>query len=182
MKTRITRPWSMRCFIAGAAMLSLIASLVLQTCFRSSNDTKLVRKTAQPASFQELTTLSPDAFADIDIGLINLLCAESLPGAQGLDVSQCLQTLNQWANRVRAETERNWPLFERQPQSFQNSTCVFQMVMLGSVLREDFGVRYNPRRMAPGGVFEVNELFFADSRDVFLHGLLSGNREGTCSS
>src|SRR5262249_583975 len=27
-----------------------------------------------------------------------------------------------------------------------------------------------------------NTVFFADSRDVFLHGLLSGNRQGTCSS
>ena len=36
--------------------------------------------------------------------------------------------------------------------------------------------------MTPVGVFEPNDKFFGDSRDVFLHGLVGETKTGTCSS
>ena len=44
-------------------------------------------------------------------------------------------------------------------------------------------MEYNPDRITPVGVFESNEAFFADSRDVFIHGLIADRRRmGTCAS
>jgi hypothetical protein len=48
-------------------------------------------------------------------------------------------------------------------------------------LYEDFGVRYNPARVSRPGLPE-DMSFFADSKDLFLHGLLGSARTGTCSS
>jgi len=52
------------------------------------------------------------------------------------------------------------------------------------VLQEDFQAHYNPDRALPQlrGQREPNDAFFSDSRDVFIHGLLGGERRGTCSS
>jgi len=46
--------------------------------------------------------------------------------------------------------------------------------MMAVVLYEDFGVRYNPDRISTPKTIDVHDHFFADSRDLFLHGLLSG--------
>jgi regulator of sirC expression with transglutaminase-like and TPR domain len=50
------------------------------------------------------------------------------------------------------------------------------------VMYEDFGIRYNPDRIAISGNLDPNDRFFADSRDIFLHGLVGNRRMGTCSS
>ncbi|HTY88861.1 MAG TPA: transglutaminase family protein, partial [Candidatus Acidoferrum sp.] len=42
--------------------------------------------------------------------------------------------------------------------------------------------RYNPARIIMPGDIDPNDHFFADSRDIFLHGLLADRRMGTCSS
>lgn len=55
-------------------------------------------------------------------------------------------------------------------------------VMMAVVLTEDFQVRYNPARAASPEQTSPRDSFFADSRDVFLHGLLGPDRHGTCSS
>jgi hypothetical protein len=57
------------------------------------------------------------------------------------------------------------------------------MLLMAVTLQEDLGMRYNPERITPVGEFEPNEVFFADSRDVFIHGLIANDRRmGTCSS
>lgn len=54
--------------------------------------------------------------------------------------------------------------------------------MMAVVLQEDFKVHYNPARATMPGVFEPNDKFFADSKDVFIHGLMEPTTMGTCSS
>jgi hypothetical protein len=54
------------------------------------------------------------------------------------------------------------------------------MLMMVVTVYEDVGVRYNPQWM--GRPPTEDDHFFADSRDVLLHGLVSGRRMGTCSS
>ena len=56
------------------------------------------------------------------------------------------------------------------------------MLIMAVVLYEDYGVRYNPARIVMPGNIDPNDHFFADSRDIFLHGLLEGRKQGTCSS
>jgi hypothetical protein len=126
---------------------------------------------------------SPEAGLDsLDVAAANLHCALGLPGAEALDVSGCLAQLDQWAARVQAETQRHRHRFGANPREFDHSEGYFRMLMMAVVVAEDFGVRYNPARMGPLGPASGHDGFFADSRDVFLHGLLGPGRLGTCSS
>ena len=130
--------------------------------------------------------------AGLDIALLNLLCAEGLPGAEGLAPQTSLATLNQWAQRVQSETERHLHRFKEHPAESDHSEGYFRMLMMAVVLYEDFSVRYNPERMSKPGTLDTNDHFAADSRDLFLHGLLSpppnsqpatfNRHTGTCAS
>jgi hypothetical protein len=117
-----------------------------------------------------------------DIARMNLHCADGLPGAEDLNVERCLATLDQWAAHVRAETERHWYRFREHPEAFDHSEGFFRMLMMAVVVYEDFGVRYNPRRIMSPELISGRDGFFADARDVFLHGLVGSRRLGTCSS
>jgi len=103
---------------------------------------------------------------------MNLLCAQDLPGAEGLDCHECLATLDRWARRIESETDKHFYRYKSNPAEFDKSEAYFRMLMMSVVLYEDFGVRYNPERMSTPGTVDRNDHFFADSRDVFLHGML----------
>ena len=128
---------------------------------------------SSPATLQQLLDLSAGQLARCDIALLNLLCAEGLPGAHGLDCKQCLVTLDKWAAHVKSETERHLYRFKAHPAEFDNSEGYFRMLMMAVVVYEDFGVRYNPARVTRPDATGADDHFFADSRDIFLHGLLS---------
>ncbi len=104
---------------------------------------------------------------------MNLLCAESLPGDESVSPRQCLATLGEWTERVRSETERHLYRFRANPREFDYSEGYFRMLMMAVVLYEDFSVRYNPARITTPANADASDHFFADSRDLFLHGLLS---------
>ena len=136
-----------------------------------------------PAVDQASQDISPlSGLSHDDVGVANLRCAEGLPGAEDLDADRCLTQLDRWAEQVRAETERHLYRFHRNPGEFGHSEGYFRMLMMAVVVAEDFGVRYNPARMTAPGHGAEHDGFFADSRDVFLHGLLGPRRMGTCSS
>ena len=135
-----------------------------------------------PANLTELLAMSHDRLAACDVALMNLLCAEGLRGAENLNVAAGLSTLDHWAHRVDFETRRHLYRFQKNPAEFDHSEAKFRMLMLGVTLQTNFAVRYNPDRITPAGVFEPNDVFFADSRDVLLHGLTGERRMGTCSS
>lgn len=117
-----------------------------------------------------------------DIGAVNLWCANGLPGADQIEVEKMAATLDKWAKRVKSETERHLYRFRSNPAEFENSEGYFRMLMMAVVAYEDFGVRYNPVLNAPPSNGGTDYGFFADSRNVFIHGLLGTNRTGTCSS
>ena len=126
----------------------------------------------QPQDLQQVLTLPDSAITQLDIGLVNLLCAEGLPGADNLNVQECVTTLDQWAQRAKSETERHLYRFKANPKEFDSSEAYFRMLMMAVVLCEDFSVRYNPARISTPADVVANDHFFADSRDLFLHGLL----------
>lgn len=165
-------------FTLGAALASFGLHATTGSLKRSltTNDAR------QPETYRELLALQPSALAPCDIARVNLLCAEGLPGADGLNITAYLATLDTWANRVRAETERNFHRFRANPAEYENSEAFYRMGMLITVVQQDFGVRYNPKRIESPNAPSPNEVFFADSRDCFLHGILSDRRMGTCVS
>lgn len=129
-----------------------------------------------------LLALKPHQIEDLDIGLTNLLCAEGLRGSENLDLDKSLNRLDEMATSVRQQTDRNMHRFRSNPAEYENSEPYYRMAMLVTVLQQDFGIIYNPDRVTPVGVFESNDKFFADSRDVFIHGLTGEKKSGTCSS
>ena len=137
---------------------------------------------ALPMNYSELLAVEPSGLEGCDIALMNLLCAEGLPNVEGLDVHGGLALLDGWASRVRTETQRHFYRFQRDPGQFEHSEGYFRMLMMAVVLNEDFQVCYNPERIGTPGQAALDDGFFADSRDVFLHGLLGPRRMGTCSS
>ncbi len=115
---------------------------------------------------------------------LNLLCAKGLKGAEDLDIDKCLNTLQKWAEWVKHETDRNLHKFKENPKEYYNSEAYFRMALLVTVLQQDFGVKYNPDLIPKDGLKleDLRKPFTDDSRNVFLHGLLTGKNEGTCAS
>lgn len=93
-----------------------------------------------------------------------------------------LATLDEWASAVASETKRNFHQFRENPAEFENSEPYFRMGMLITVVQQDFQARYNPDRIESPSSPSPNEIFYADSRDLFLHGIVGERRMGTCVS
>jgi hypothetical protein len=125
-----------------------------------------------PVKLQQLLASAPAQIGQCDIARLNLLCSEGLPGAESLNPQECIATLDGWAERIKSETERHLYRYKASPREFESSEGYFRMLMMAVVLYEDFSVRYNPERISTPGALDANDHFFADSRDVFLHGLL----------
>jgi hypothetical protein len=125
-------------------------------------------------TFDSLLIMKPADLQRVDIATVNLLCANDLPGTDKLRIKQTIAILDSWAKRVTSETDRHLYKFRQNPAEFENSEAYFRILMLVTVLQQDFNVRYNPER--------IQSPDFSDSRDLFLHGLLSGKRQGTCVS
>ena len=123
-------------------------------------------------SVRRLCGLSDVELATRDIGELNLLVASGLPGAEDLDIGKCIEKLDTWAKLVRLNTDHWWPNFMRSPEEYEHSPGKFRMMCLVTMLQRYLGVRY----YLP---FNEGEYDGTDSRNLFIHGLLSGHG-GTC--
>ncbi len=103
----------------------------------------------------------------------NLICAGGLPGSESLNVDDALTRLDAMADHVDAEIRRNYHRFLAAPSQAENSQAKYCVLMLVTVLQQDFGVRYNSDC--------IRNPDFRDARDLFVHGVLTGNG-GTCAS
>ena len=136
-----------------------------------------------PTSFAELCAVQTNDLAKCDIALMNLLCAEGLRGSESLNVTDCLATLDNIAAGVKLETQRAYYKFREHPEDFHQSEGYYDMMMLATVIQEDFNIHYDPAHIEmPGQALESDNSFFADSKDVFIHGMTRPNGLGTCSS
>ena len=113
---------------------------------------------------------------------MNLLCAEGLSGTEDLNVDESLTRLDQWAQHIQSETARNFHHFKEDPAYYYNSENFYKMLMMAVVLYEDYGIRYDPKWIAAPETIRHNDHFFADSRDILIHGLINSPHMGTCSS
>lgn len=136
----------------------------------------------QPQTLTELLALPPAELEHCDIARMNLLCAESLPGAENLKVEECLATLDQWAQHIKSETDRNEHRFKEDPAYYSNSEAFYKMLMMAVVLYEDYGVRYNPKLITSPDATVADDHFFADSSNILIQGLVGTQHLGTCSS
>ena len=118
-----------------------------------------------------------------DIAEVNLACAEGLAGSEDLDKKARLETLDKWTQHIRRETERCLPQFYRDRAYYYNSLPYYKILMLVTVLHQDFGVGYNMDLVNSGILYDFTTTKFnASSKDVFVHGLLADKRTGSCAS
>ncbi len=128
------------------------------------------------SSHYDLLAMAPEQFATADVATVNLLCAKGLPGTESVDTPAVLRKLDEWAGRVRAETERH--LYRasdpRYAEHYGRSEARLRAEFLVQVLQEDCGVRYNQAR--------IRDVDFANPADLFIHGMVSNGNGGTCAS
>jgi len=157
--------------------------IILQPKSKSSEITTHSNRLYRPQTLKDLLALSPTDLDKCDIGLMNLLCATGLPGAENLDVQECLKQMDGIADYVKAETQRHAYRFREHPEEFKHSEAYFRMAMLGTILIQDIGIQYNPAIAFPQLDGEKPTMAAAaNAKDVFIHGLLADKHFGTCAS
>lgn len=178
--TAPVRQRSYRIFIAVACLLfAAIVAIAARSKDRRTKDKLVAETPEQLPSLGDLCLMSSEDLAKQDIALINLRCAEGLPGSENLDVARCLKILDQWAEQVKRETDIRILQFYKEPEQYDNSEAHFRMMALVTIVQQDYGVKYNPNRVA-----EVSEADFdyTNSQDLFIHGLITSDNGGTCVS
>lgn len=127
------------------------------------------------SSLAQLLALPADERESLDIAQMNLLCAEGLPGAEGLNIPQCLATLNHWAFHVKRYTAQRRSDYYANPQAYDGDLRLFRFLSMASFLKSPkiLGITYQPTA--------IGNYDFSDSRDDLLHGLLT-RKLGTCTS
>ncbi len=121
-------------------------------------------------SLHDLIGLSDDELARYDIAELHLRCAEGLPGAENIDIPNCLKALDDCAQAVCEQTGRLAYVFRRRPERFKDSQSVFRCAVLSTVLQERFHVKIDP------AMNDMDELaFWKDARNSFLHGIVNGD-------
>lgn len=139
-------------------------------------------KPSLPQTYAELTALSSDKIEQVDIALMNLLCAEGLPGSENINIDECLSVLDQWAELVKQSEQKYSSQFFQNRQRYDNSYAKFQAVNLGLTLKEDLKCGYNQELVKSGAMEDIRSTrFFRNSNDLFLHGFVD-KRTGSCSS
>ncbi|MDF7802120.1 hypothetical protein P4C99_21795 [Pontiellaceae bacterium B1224] len=135
-----------------------------------------------PRTHAELSSLKTVRLEKVDIARVNLLCAEGLPGAENLNVEECLITLDEWAELVRANEEKYSLQFFQEPKRYDHSLAKFKVVNLGLTLKNDLHCGYDTTLIESGAMNDVRSIrFFKSSESLFLHGFVE-SRMGSCTS
>lgn len=135
-----------------------------------------------PESLQDLLSVPGKLLGTLDIALVNVLCAQDLPGFDDLDVDQCLATLDRWAKYVKSAEDRYMPEYKKNPKRYDESLAKFKAINLALTLKEDLKCSYNLKLVDSGFMADLNTTrFFKNSKDLFIHGF-TANRKGSCSS
>lgn len=171
-----------RWFIIGLVVIFVAAYCV---AFIHSQRSISTCQSIVPKNLDALLALSNEEIQKVDIAVINLLCAEGLPGSENIDIEHCLKTLDEWAAHVLEMEEKYKPAFHQNRKKYENSYALFQAVYLNLALELDYKCRYNMKLVNSGAMSDISSLrMFADSRDLFLHGFVNrgASRTGTCGS
>ena len=175
-------PWLILAFILGAAT----ATILLKKHIKSDEPVQTSSSSDTPSldarDFSSVLSLTPEQVADYDIAELNLLCGAGLDGNEKVNLNQCRKALDDLVKMVKSETDRNWERFKRNPSEYQNSEAYYRMGMVITVIRQDFKAKYNPKLITDPSKRAENEVFYKDASNVFLQGLLTGDKMGTCAS
>lgn len=119
----------------------------------------------------------------VDLAEMNLLCAQGLPGAESLDIDRCLRRIDEWIPQIKYDQDRHFYRMKTMPDFYKNSEAYFRCHFMAQVLGEDMGLSYNMYLVNSGIMADTTSTrFYRDSRDIFIHGLLTDWKKGTCAS
>jgi hypothetical protein len=128
------------------------------------------------SDWRRYVRMSPDELADIDIAVLNLVCALGLPGAEKIDVDECVRTINGWAEVVKRWTNAAYPVhFTPNPGEYFNSESFFKAVCLVNALQRQCGVKYHPAKKE----LTIDDPF--DFDDYFIWSVIQGEG-GNCAT
>jgi hypothetical protein len=130
-----------------------------------------------PLTYDELLKLSPELLDQVNVGLMDLLCSQGLPGSEGLKVDDYLNALSYWASQVHRAEDSNSYQYYQHPGLYRHSMAFFKANVMISALN-DLGIHVDEQKSDD----EPNSTFFAKSGPIFINGLLGDRHAGTCSS
>ncbi|MFN0016927.1 MAG: transglutaminase family protein [Pirellulaceae bacterium] len=121
--------------------------------------------------YESWCSLSNAELGRRDIAEVNLAASQYLPMAEDVDFTPLLRQIDQASDLCQAAISRAWG--RRTSREFSLlSDNQFRLLVMVTTLQRELGVRYN----LP---FSEGEYDATDSRNLFLHGILSGHG-GTC--
>jgi len=169
-------PFTLGAILVGSGVFLAMADSATETVAKTATRTSVRNTSAKLPTLGDLASMSDEQLSDLDIAVMNLRCAEGLPGAKHLDIQKCRRQLDRWAAKVKSETDRhlyrvNDPRFA---EHYRKSVPYFKASMMLQVLQEDCGVHYNHAR--------IRDIDFTKSQDLFLHGMIGNDNGGTCVS
>ena len=164
-------------FALGVALtLAVVLGMERFETTQAAETSRQVASSSQPDSHFDLLAMSRDELAKVDLGLMNLLCAKGLPGTENLNIPAALAKLDEWAAKVKFETERHIyrvtdPMYA---EHYNHSEARLRAEFIVQVLQEDCGVHYNVER--------IRDVDFSNPQDLFIHGMIGSDNGGTCAS
>lgn len=164
--------WPVVLILAGLCV-AFVAGYKVGGMRRIRDDTpspKAASLAAPVVSLNDLLAMSDEALARVDPLEVDLAVARTIPGCESLDVAKYKKTVDEWAERVRSETDRHLYKFQQAPGDYKNSQAYFKALALATVVGQDFRVGY-----------DVETVSFDKPGDLFIHGVID-NRRGTCVS
>ena len=168
--------------MSAYAKICIVLALCLAISGCGRRHEFFIKKELRPATFKELVAMDREQLKRVDIGRMNLICANEASPNDDLDVEGLLGKLDEWADHCRREEIRFRGSFEKNPKRYDESYAKFKAVNLVLTIKEDFKCRYQMQLVRSGAMADLNSpAFFKDYKDVFIVGLLK-RRRGTCSS
>ncbi len=158
-------------FIVTAGFATALYAISIASDNQPNEDNSSIKN---PSSVSDLILLSEDQLANIDIAKVNLICAQGLQGSENLNIDQCMSILDDWAEQARIDMEKRLPYFSQYSAKYDNSVILYKIVNMILFLKNTIGVNYNLDIMKSRD--------FLDSKDHFIHGCLTGKKEGGCVS
>ena len=169
-------------FVLGVGITAILLKVMQRDGQQADVAAPIQKQSIKGKAFSHLLNLSAEEVASYDMAELNLLCGSGLNGTEDVDLDECLEALDRLVGMVRDETERNLGRFRSNPSEYQSSEAYYRMGMLITVIRQDFKAKYNPKLITDPSKRTENSVFFKDASNVFLQGLLTGDRVGTCAS
>ena len=171
----------MKC-IREIGIVIFCISMILPGCREKQRRTFAIKDELRPATFQELFSMTREQLERVDIGRMNLICANKALVGEDVGVERLAKRLDEWAEHCRREEERFRRSFEKNPKRYDGSYAKFKAINLALTIKEDFNCRYQMELVKSGVMANLSSpAFFKNPNDVFVTGLLR-NRRGTCAS